>query len=439
MPRMIDLIRAQAVPPPLMLSAARGALSLPSWERVEILLHLVASGSDLREQAQHTLDELDHNDAESAFTNPLAAKEVLQHLVARGNLVSEALPRVLRNHEFRLQSLVWIAAAASRENADILLASLRVCESLEILNSLNTNPNLSGIQSEAVTMQIEELLTRPTMTAELSRMQEQAKAPESAPAVPGVESTAGGKSAPETAREEISAPPPASDLSDDPEVAAFFKEHETDLANVEEKGFEAFGEARKEVAAEEEPMVMPKAMAAAASAGGTSASSSESSSEEKQAGQKSKKAHAGHEEERGSALQKISKLDVKGRIQLAMKGNKEERSILVRDGTKLVALAVLDSPKITDGEVEKFASQRNVQEAVLRAIPMKRRFMKNYVVVRNLVSNPRMPIDLALGLMKNLLVNDLKNLSGNKEVSETVRKLALKMFKQKTDTSQKHS
>ena len=56
-----------------------------------------------------------------------------------------------------------------------------------------------------------------------------------------------------------------------------------------------------------------------------------------------------------------------------MKGSKEERSILVRDGTKVVALAVLDSPKITDGEVEKFANQKNVLEALLRAIPMKRR------------------------------------------------------------------
>src|SRR5262249_4767175 len=150
-----------------------------------------------------------------------------------------------------------------------------------------------------------------------------------------------------------------------------------------------------------------------------------------------KKTYLSEEEKRGSVLQKIAKLDIKGRIQLAMKGTKEERSILVRDGTKLVALAVLESPKITDGEVEKFASQKNVLEAVLRAIPMKRRFAKLYPVVRNLVFNPRTPLDLSLGLMKHLLVQDLKHLSGNKEVSETIRKLALKMFKQKSDPSKK--
>ncbi len=141
--------------------------------------------------------------------------------------------------------------------------------------------------------------------------------------------------------------------------------------------------------------------------------------------------------QRDNTLQKINRLDVKGRIQLAMKGNKEERSILIRDGTKVVALAVLDAPKLSDGEVEKFALQKNVLEAVLRQIPLKRRFMKNYIVVRNLVSNPRTPLDLGLGLMKHLQTQDLKNLSANKEVSETVRKLALKMFKQKIESANK--
>ena len=140
---------------------------------------------------------------------------------------------------------------------------------------------------------------------------------------------------------------------------------------------------------------------------------------------------------RENALQKISHLDVKGRIQLALKGNKEERSLLIRDGTKVVALAVLEAPKLSDGEVEKIASQKNVLEAVLRQIPLKRRFMKNYKVVRNLVANPRTPLDLGLGLMKNLLIADLKNISGNKEVSETIRNLALKMYKQKEDQANK--
>lgn len=456
MPRMIELVRARAVPAALMRSAASGALSLPACERIEILLHLADSGSDLSEQAKQSLAQLNREDAEAAITDPLAAKEVLQYLAGTGTLVAEALPLALRNSQFRIQSLAWIAAGASRENIEILIASRRVCESLEILNALNTNPNLSPAQSEAVSTNIDELVTRSAPVAEMIRNAESALAiHEAAPAL-DVEPTR--MSAPETsAEQEFPVVAPPAGLASDPEVAAFFQEHAEELATIEEKAFQPFGDAadlEEADAAEqtqEEPATLAMAAAAATGASVTTSTAPVEATTPDQATDPdqaedhpdhkpvARKSHLGANEERGSALQKIAKLDVKGRIQLAMKGNKEERSILVRDGTKLVALAVLDSPKITDGEVEKFASQRNVQEAVLRGIPMKRRFMKNYIVVRNLVSNPRMPIDLALGLMKNLLVNDLKNLSGNKEVSETVRKLALKMYKQKTDTSKKHT
>ena len=88
---------------------------------------------------------------------------------------------------------------------------------------------------------------------------------------------------------------------------------------------------------------------------------------------------------------------------------------------------------ITDAEVEKIALQKNVLESVLRQIPMKRKFAKNYNIMRNLVYNPRTPLDASLGLMKQLLPRDLKNLSENKEVSETVRRTATRMFKQKLE------
>src|SRR6266849_5255841 len=106
---------------------------------------------------------------------------------------------------------------------------------------------------------------------------------------------------------------------------------------------------------------------------------------------------------------------------------------LEENAAELVAVAVLESPKVSDGEVEKFALQKNVLESVLRAIPLKRRFAKNYNIMRNLVYNPRTPLDLSLGLVKNLLIHDLKNLSGNKEVSDTIRKVALRMYRQKAE------
>ena len=138
------------------------------------------------------------------------------------------------------------------------------------------------------------------------------------------------------------------------------------------------------------------------------------------------------ERERISILQKIARLSVGQRVQLAMKGSKEERFVLIRDGSKVVSSAVLESPKVTDQEVEAFACMKNVQESVLRGIAGKRKFMKIYAVVRNLVNNPRCPLDVQLNLLKQLLTNDLKFTSINKNISDTVRKSAMKMYSDRT-------
>ncbi len=135
--------------------------------------------------------------------------------------------------------------------------------------------------------------------------------------------------------------------------------------------------------------------------------------------------------EHSSPLQKIARLTVGERVQLAMKGNRDERAILIRDGSKVVSNAVLESPKVNELEIEVFAGMKNVHESVLRGIAAKRKFMKNYAVVRALANNPRCPLDISLALTKNLLINDLKNLSINKNVPDTIRKVAAKLFHEK--------
>lgn len=140
------------------------------------------------------------------------------------------------------------------------------------------------------------------------------------------------------------------------------------------------------------------------------------------------------QEKQLSTLQKIATLTVSARVQLAMRGTREERMILIREGVKVVALAVLESPKLSETEMEGFASMKNVQEIVLRGIASRRRFMKNYAVVRALASNPRSPLDVGLPLVKTLLVMDLKNLMRNKSVSELVRRVATKYFLEKSSS-----
>ena len=138
------------------------------------------------------------------------------------------------------------------------------------------------------------------------------------------------------------------------------------------------------------------------------------------------------EDERISILQKLARMNVGERTKVAMLGSREERGILIRDGSKLVSSAVLASPKVSEQEIEAFANMKNVRENVLRDIARSRKFMKNYVVLRNLCNNPRTPLDLSLGLIKNLMGPDLKVLSMNKNIPETLRKGALRLIQTRT-------
>jgi hypothetical protein len=368
MPRMLDLIRASAVPSNIVQSAAKGSLTMPGPEMVEILVYLATHSKLFGEQAGLTLAGWDENSGRAIAADPNTPKEILDYLISPKNLRPVLLPALLVNPAISDAALVELAASGPREAVDVMLKTPRVEQSSVILEALHSNPHMAAIHD----------------------------GPE------------GGDS------------PNTDDVLDE-DLAAYLTEHAEEIA-AQEKPFQPIGGIHESILEPDEPEA--KAAAAGANGDPTPAAGKPTSV---------KKAHAASDDQRGSALQKISRLDVKGRIQLAMKGSKEERSILVRDGTKVVALAVLDSPKITDGEVEKFAGQKNVLESVLRGITMKRRFMKNYNVVRNLTCNPRTPLDVALGLMKNILVNDLKSISGNKDVSETIRKLALKLYKQKKD------
>jgi hypothetical protein len=414
MRRMFDMIRSSSVSATVMQAAARGALAVPGTEMIEILVYVANHNKVFGQQARMTLAGWELKSSLEAASNPATPADVLDYFIAPENLRPPLLPALLENPSIKLNALLRMAAEGSREVVEAMRKSARVQGTPELVRALASNPN--SPLTDVAPVKLED--PAPSALTEESSESQEAPAHEHLAESDAAENTPEANSA----------------------LDAFLTEHARELSLEGEKPFQPLGgihEFEMAVAADAAALAEPAANPApAAVAANDPSSPGPATSARMSAG---KKPHASAETERGSALQKIAKLDIKGRIQLAMKGNKEDRSILIRDSTKLVALAVLESGKITDGEVEKFASQKNVLEAVLRQIPMKRRFMKNYAVVRNLVANPRTPLDVSLGLMKNLLTADLRNLSGNKEVSDTIRKLALKMFKQKSDPSKKSS
>jgi hypothetical protein len=124
----------------------------------------------------------------------------------------------------------------------------------------------------------------------------------------------------------------------------------------------------------------------------------------------------------------ISSLPVIDRMKLAMKGTREQRAQLVRDTNRLVAAAVLSSPKLTDAEVEAFTKMGNVSEDVLRVIGMNRSWIKNYAVAAGLCRNPKTPPVLTMQLIHRLNERDLKMLSIDRNISEASRTLARKIL-----------
>jgi hypothetical protein len=130
------------------------------------------------------------------------------------------------------------------------------------------------------------------------------------------------------------------------------------------------------------------------------------------------------DEDEQTTLQRIAAMSVAQRVVVAMKGTREERGILIRDSNKLVTVAVLSSPKLTETEVESIAKMTTVSEEALRIIGRTRAWMKNYAVMAALARNPKAPVALSMNLLARLTEKDLRAISTDRNVPDVVRQSA---------------
>ncbi|HEX8337638.1 MAG TPA: hypothetical protein VF621_12970 [Pyrinomonadaceae bacterium] len=131
--------------------------------------------------------------------------------------------------------------------------------------------------------------------------------------------------------------------------------------------------------------------------------------------------------ERLALIRRIMLMKVKDRMKLGMKGDREARSILIRDPNKVVAQAVINNPRITDQEVEAISAMRTVADDVLRVIAMNRNWARQYPIIHNLARNPRTPLPTAMSILPRLHAKELKGLGQNRNVSDAVRRQALRL------------
>jgi hypothetical protein len=396
---ILELIKKNAVPVNVMRSAAKGALPLSADETLEVLVYM-AQHPLFGQDARMTLAGWDVQSALEVLSKDTATPEVLLYYWQPENRRPVLMPMLIENPAIPENLLMELADTASRETVKMLLASARARSMPGVVEALLGNANLT-----------------PEETQEL-----QGGHPEPEPVPQQAEQTL----------EEFEVVP-------DPESAAaleaFQREYAAAIAAEEGKPFE--------LVKDEEPAAGATAAGGTASVGEERGESTAAATSAGAQGLSAEGAPArglpldnpddfdAAEQKKLTVLQRVSKLNVGQRIKLGFIGGKEERALLIRDTARLVQNAVLSSPKLTDAEAESFAASKNLQENVFREIARQRRFLKLYPVVRNLANNPRCPLDISLTLVKTLHVYDLKSLRHNKNVPDTIRKVAQKLYLEK--------
>jgi hypothetical protein len=128
--------------------------------------------------------------------------------------------------------------------------------------------------------------------------------------------------------------------------------------------------------------------------------------------------------DRDSVVQQLAKMSFTERLKAAVKGSREVRAVLIREPNKMIAAAVLSSPKVTEQEIESFARMANVSEEVLRIIAGNRTWMKNYGTLVALTRNPKTPVAISLNLLARLNDRDVNAVSSDRNVPEALRQAA---------------
>ena len=124
-------------------------------------------------------------------------------------------------------------------------------------------------------------------------------------------------------------------------------------------------------------------------------------------------------------------LPVPIRMKLARNADRQMRALLIRDSNSMVAVTVITANSIPDSEVETIANNRSVPDEVLAEIPKKREWIRKYQIARALVKNPKTPLPIAMKLVPRMVVRDLRDLAKDRNVSDAVRQMALRLYQSK--------
>lgn len=394
-PVVISLIENKA-PRPAQIAAARGILPLPEADLIEVLVMFARSGdSELSDTASATLKSQDESVLSSVLQSDSVPESALVYFAETPGVSTKAQEVVAQNPRTPVSS-VEILAHATRNGTLLDLLSINqqmLIQNPGILDAILTNPARTPESERRAAETKREFFEKERGTQQIaSELRAQGKEA----AAEFIENSDFGKDLDGADM----------DLDDALFLASMIESPDSDIDD-SWMGLEYIEEYYEETEADRQAIV------------------------DKILGEM-KFEGVDLPSERISILNRILKMGMKDRVKLAMKGDREARNILIRDPNRIVAQAVVQNPRITEQEIEKIAAMRSVPEDILRKIASDRQWSRSYQVVHNLARNPRTPVANTMNILTRLQLKDLSALSKNKNISEAVRRQALRLSQART-------
>ena len=386
---VVQAIISGKAPQPARLAAARGMLPLPQNDLLEVLVALTTSDdTQIASAATETLKAENAEGLMVAATGQDTAPNVLAYLATQADGKQEIYEATILNTHTPDHALAKLAATTSHSSLLELLTinQQRLVRCPEIIEAILGNPARSSEAERRARETREEFFEKERGARQIADELRARGQNAAAEFFEAAELT--------TAAGELS-------LEDAWLIAAHIEVSDADLDDTwlpAERFDELMAETTAEVSANVQRVIESERL----ETGSVSA-------------------------ERVSLIRRIMFMNTKDRMKLAMKGDREARSILVRDSNKVVCSAVVKNPRITEQEVENIAAMRTVADEVLRIISMNRSWARAYPIIHNLARNPRTPIPTVMNILPRIRTKDLQSLSQNKNVSEAVRRQSYRL------------
>jgi len=121
-------------------------------------------------------------------------------------------------------------------------------------------------------------------------------------------------------------------------------------------------------------------------------------------------------------------MGISEKIKMALSGDKEWRSILIKDSNKLVSGSVIKNPRITDGEILTILKVGVQNDEIIRLICANKEWTKNYMIRKALIDCPKTPLPNSLRYLATLNEKDIAGYAKSKNISSVLSTQAKRLI-----------